>query len=79
MILFERPRYWDRALWFRSYTPGGFDGWRTLGGRKLPCQTMHIALTEPRMQGECRRLAAKRLNWPKPPAKPESVIILEDW
>lgn len=75
MILMQRPRWWDRALWFRSYTRGGFDGWRTAGGRKLPCQTMRIALTEPRMQDEVRRLAAK----PKPPAKPEPVIILEDW
>lgn len=24
----ERPRWWDGALWFRSYTPGGYDGYR---------------------------------------------------
>lgn len=29
--------WWDGALWWRTYREGGFDGYRTLGGQKLPC------------------------------------------
>jgi hypothetical protein len=32
--------WWDGALWWRTYQEGGFDGYRTLGGRKLPCDTL---------------------------------------
>jgi hypothetical protein len=58
----ERPRWWDRALWFRSYTPGGYDGWRTPGGRKLPCATMHQAVSDPSpdLQDLIRRIANRR-------------------
>lgn len=24
-------------LWFRTYTPGGYDGYRTITGHRLPC------------------------------------------
>ena len=51
--------FWDGALWWRTYTPGGFDGYRTIGGRKLPCATMATALTRPDMAAEIRRLASR--------------------
>ena len=28
---------WDGALWWRTYREGGFDGYRTLTGRRLAC------------------------------------------
>ena len=32
--------WWDGALWWRTYTEGGYDGYRTAGGRRLPCATL---------------------------------------
>jgi len=50
---------WDRALWHRTYREGGFDGYRTLTGRRLPCATMETAVRRPDMRDEIRRLAAR--------------------
>lgn len=36
----ELPIWWDRSVWYRTYREGGFDGYRTLGGRRLPCDTL---------------------------------------
>ena len=49
--------WWDGSLWWRSYRPGGFDGYRTLRHRKLPCATLAIAIKRPDMRDEIRRLA----------------------
>ena len=27
-------------IWFRTYTEGGYDGYRTLTGRRVPCDTL---------------------------------------
>lgn len=27
-------------VWFRTYKPGGYDGYRTLTGRRIPCDTL---------------------------------------
>ena len=58
MILLERPRRWDGSLWFRTYSPGGYDGYRTIGGRKLPCATLATAIERPDMRDEIRRMAS---------------------
>lgn len=58
-ILWERPRWWDRSLWFRVYTPGGYDGWRTLAGRRMPCDTMRAALAHPDWRDDIRRLVSR--------------------
>jgi hypothetical protein len=50
--------WWDRSLWWRTYRQGGFDGYRTLRRRKLPCATLAIAVKRPDMRDEIRRLAA---------------------
>lgn len=60
MTALHRFIWWDRSLWWRTYTPGGFDGYRTARGRKLPCATMETALRRPDMAGEIRRLARPR-------------------
>lgn len=52
--------FWDGSLWYRTYTPGGFDGYRTIGGRMLPCATMETVLCVPSMRDEIRRRAARR-------------------
>ena len=59
MILWKRPRWWDGSLWFRAYREGGFDGWRTIGGRRMACDTMFTALTAPHMHDEIRQLLAR--------------------
>jgi len=59
VILLNRPIWWDGSLWFRSYREGGFDGWRTIGGRKLSCDTMFAALNAPHLRDEIRRMAAR--------------------
>lgn len=51
---------WDHSLWWRTYQPGGYDGYRTITGRRLPCATMATALQRPDMHDEIRRLAARR-------------------
>lgn len=51
--------WWDGSLWWRTYTPGGYDGYRALRGRKLPCATMETALRRPELRGEIRRLARR--------------------
>lgn len=51
--------WWDRALWWRVYHPGGFDGYRTMGGRRLPCATLETALRRPGLAAEIRQLARK--------------------
>ena len=56
----RRFHWWDGALWWRTYTPGGFDGYRTTGGRKLPCATMETAINRPDMADLVRQLAARR-------------------
>jgi hypothetical protein len=48
---------WDGAVWWRTYTVGGFDGYRTLTGRRLPCGTLETALRRPDMAEEIRRLS----------------------
>jgi len=59
VILWRRPRWWDRSLWFRVCTPGGFDGWRTLTGRRMPCDTMFAAVNAPHLRDEIRRLTSR--------------------
>ncbi len=49
--------FWDRALWWRTYTVGGFDGYRTLAGRRLPCDTLEKAVRRPDLKAEIRRLS----------------------
>jgi hypothetical protein len=49
--------FWDKSLWWRTYQPGGFDGYRTLRGRRLPCDTMEKAMRRPDLAGEIRRLS----------------------
>ena len=56
----RRFHWWDRSLWWRTYTVGGFDGYRTLLSRRLPCGTMVTALKRASMRDEIRRLAARR-------------------
>ena len=56
----RRFEWWDRALWWRTYTSGGYDGYRTALGRRLPCATLETALCVPGMRDEIRRLAARR-------------------
>jgi hypothetical protein len=51
--------WWDRALWWRTYRPGGFDGYRTLTGRRLPCATMEQAVRRPDMRDEIRQLSRR--------------------
>jgi len=53
-----RIHWWDRTLWWCTYHEGGFDGYRTIGGRKLPCATMATALERPDMRGEIKALLA---------------------
>ncbi len=48
--------WWDHALWWRTYTPGGYDGYRTLR-RRLNCGTLETAVRRPDMRDEIRRLA----------------------
>jgi hypothetical protein len=55
-----RVHWWDGSLWWRTYSVGGYDGYRTPGGRRLPCSTMETALTQPGRGEEIRRLAARR-------------------
>lgn len=57
MILLKSPRWWDGALWFRTYSPGGYDGYKTISGRKLPCGTLATAIRRPDMHDEIRRLS----------------------
>jgi hypothetical protein len=52
--------WWDRALWWYSYTVGGFEGYRTAGARRLACATMETAINRPDMAEEIRRIAARR-------------------
>jgi hypothetical protein len=54
-----RLAWWDRSLWWRTYHVGGYDGWRTLTGRRLPCAMMGTARRRPDMRDEIRRLAAR--------------------
>lgn len=55
-----RIKWWDRSLWWRTYQEGGFDGWRTVRGRRLNCQTMEIALRDPELRSEIRILSRKK-------------------
>ena len=55
----RRFHWWDGSLWWRTYTVGGFDGYRTLLGRRLACATMVTALKRPDMRDEIRGLAAR--------------------
>jgi hypothetical protein len=57
MIISLRPRWWDGAAWWRTYREGGFDGWRTIGGRRLPCDTMFAALNAPHLHDEISRMS----------------------
>ena len=40
--------WWDGALWWRTYREGGFDGYRTLAGRRLACGALaqKVAMTK---------------------------------
>lgn len=58
--MMARAIWWDRSIWWRTYRQGGYDGYRTLAGRRLPCATMETALRRPDMKAEIRRLAARR-------------------
>jgi hypothetical protein len=51
--------WWDRALWWRTYREGGFDGYRTLAGRRLPCGTLETAVRRPDMADEIRGLSCR--------------------
>jgi len=53
-----RIHWWNRSLWWRTCHPGGYDGYRTITGRRLPCATMATALSRPDMRGEIRALLA---------------------
>ena len=46
-IRLGRPRFvwWDGAIWWRTYQEGGYDGYRTLSGRRLPCATLATVCT----------------------------------
>lgn len=57
MVLLSRPRRWDGALWWRTYREGDFDGWRTISGRRLPCDTMLAALNAPHLHDEISRMS----------------------
>lgn len=50
---------WDHAIWCRTCREGGFDGYRTLTGRRLPCDTMERAVRRPDLAGEIRRLSRR--------------------
>ena len=52
--------FWDHSLWWRTYREGGYDGYRTIRGRRLPCAAMEKAVRRPDMRDEIRRLAARR-------------------
>lgn len=52
---------WDHAVWWRSYREGGFDGYRTLSGRRLPCGTLETAVRRPDMADEIRRLSRRQV------------------
>ena len=54
--------YWDNTIWWRTYQPGGYDGYRTIGGRKLPCATLATALSKPEMREEIRSLSRQSLR-----------------
>lgn len=56
MVLLRRPAWWDGSLWFRVYREGGYDGWRTIGGRRMPCDTMFVALAAPHLRDDIRRM-----------------------
>jgi hypothetical protein len=51
--------WWDRALWWRTYHPGGYDGYRTITGRRLPCATLDTAMRRPDMHAEIRKLSLR--------------------
>lgn len=51
----KRFHWWDGALWWYSYHVGGYEGYRTLTGRRLPCATMADALRNPALHDEIRR------------------------
>ena len=38
--------WWDGALWWRTYHEGGFDGYRTLTGRRLACGALAQRVTD---------------------------------
>jgi hypothetical protein len=60
MIISLRPHWWDGSLWWRTYREGGFDGWRTIGRRRMPCDTMFAALTIPHLHGEISRMTRQQ-------------------
>lgn len=51
--------FWDRMLWWRTYREGGFDGYRTLAGRRLPCGAMETALRCPDLAAEAKRASRR--------------------
>ncbi|MCW2720704.1 hypothetical protein [Pseudonocardia sp.] len=56
----KRLLWWDRSIWWRTYRQGGYDGFRTITGRRLPCATMDTALRRPELRSDIRLLAARR-------------------
>ena len=42
----RRVVWWDGALWWRTYREGGFDGYRTLTGRRLACGALAAAVMD---------------------------------
>ena len=58
--MLRRFHWWDRSLWWYTYTPGGYEGYRTAGGRRLPCATLATALQRPDMRDQVRKLARRR-------------------
>ena len=61
-----RLHWWNRSLWWRTYHQSGFDGYRTITGRKLACATMDTALKHPGMRDEIRALLAAQRAQRKP-------------
>ena len=53
----KRPVWWYRSLWFLVYSRGGSDGYRTIGGRRLPGGSLSTARQHPEMRDEIRHLA----------------------
>jgi hypothetical protein len=52
--------WWDRAIWWRTHREGRYDGYRTLAGRRLPCDTMEKAVRRPDLADEIRKLSRRR-------------------
>lgn len=61
----SRPVWWDGALWFRIYTPGGFDGYRTITDRRLACSTLRQVTKNPALHGEVSQMSRRLREYRK--------------